>query len=369
VRTAARALLLTLLGAVLPAAGCHSTAACKPGTLLLAVDVGDAGGQAARISVRVLGAGDRLLSSGEVDRPAGQRSGTIEVRFAGSYPAGQTVSIQVQARRGDQALAAGAMTARLEPGCAVLSLSLERSADAGTDAPGASPPDGGLPDVPGTDAEAAGPDAEADAALPADAAPNAEADAGTDAGTDPSDAGAPADADPPPDAPATGAARRVFVTSSRHTGNLGGLNGAHAICQSLADAAGLSGSYKAWLSSSLSGPASFMVHSTVPYMLVTGQRVADSWNDLVDGSLRHAIDRDERGQEIRPQPFVCEGGEVWSNTDTAGSPRGLDDCLGWSSMASTSSNGDLNRNDRRWTEGDCSNKSCQYDLPFYCFEQ
>ena len=121
----------------------------------------------------------------------------------------------------------------------------------------------------------------------------------------------------------------MFATSTRHTGNLGGLAGAHAICQQLAAGAGLTGTYRAWLSDALSGPASTMVHSSVPYVLVGGERIADNWADLTDGSIEHAIDRDEHGRQLDPEPFVCEGGEVWTNTTAAGSPSGLNDCLGW----------------------------------------
>src|SRR4051794_9680603 len=44
---------------------------------------------------------------------------------------------------------------------------------------------------------------------------------------------------PPPPACGTGAPCRVFVTSSLHMGNLGGLMGADAICQTRAQEAGL----------------------------------------------------------------------------------------------------------------------------------
>jgi len=44
--------------------------------------------------------------------------------------------------------------------------------------------------------------------------------------------------------------RRVFITSTVFTSDLGGLEGADATCQNLADAAALDGTFKAWLSSS-----------------------------------------------------------------------------------------------------------------------
>jgi hypothetical protein len=43
------------------------------------------------------------------------------------------------------------------------------------------------------------------------------------------------------------AATYVFLTSGTYSGNLGGISGAHAICQRHADAAGLPGKYKAWI--------------------------------------------------------------------------------------------------------------------------
>lgn len=42
----------------------------------------------------------------------------------------------------------------------------------------------------------------------------------------------------------------VFVTSTDHSGNLGGLNGADSICNSRAMTAGLSGTFKAYVSDS-----------------------------------------------------------------------------------------------------------------------
>ena len=44
--------------------------------------------------------------------------------------------------------------------------------------------------------------------------------------------------------------RIVFVTSEIYLGNLGGIAGAHSKCQALANAAGISGTFRPWLSSS-----------------------------------------------------------------------------------------------------------------------
>jgi cysteine-rich repeat protein len=71
------------------------------------------------------------------------------------------------------------------------------------------------------------------------------------------------------------ATRIVFVTSEIYTGNLGGLAGADAKCQSLADAAGLPGNYMAWLSTGASSPSTRFTQSPNPYVLVNGTKVAD----------------------------------------------------------------------------------------------
>ena len=51
------------------------------------------------------------------------------------------------------------------------------------------------------------------------------------------------------DAPPGARANYVFATSSLHPGDLGGLAGADAICQQRATAAGLTGTYVAYLTS------------------------------------------------------------------------------------------------------------------------
>ena len=76
---------------------------------------------------------------------------------------------------------------------------------------------------------------------------------------------------------------RVFVTSTEYGGIIGGLTGADTICQQLAEASNLSGTYKAWLSDSTDSPSTRFVRSTGPYQLVDGTRIAANWTSLTDG--------------------------------------------------------------------------------------
>ena len=74
----------------------------------------------------------------------------------------------------------------------------------------------------------------------------------------------------------------VFVSSTLHTGDLGGLTGADAICNNLAEAAGFPGTYMAWLSDSSASPSTLFTQATVPYRRVDGTQVADDWTELTE---------------------------------------------------------------------------------------
>src|SRR4051812_38795722 len=87
----------------------------------------------------------------------------------------------------------------------------------------------------------------------------------------------------------------VFVTSIQQNGNLGGLAGADAICQTRASFAGLPGTYRAWLSTTAVDAEARFFHSTSPYVLTDGTTVvANNWDDLVDGTLAEAITMTEQ---------------------------------------------------------------------------
>src|SRR5438309_187118 len=90
-----------------------------------------------------------------------------------------------------------------------------------------------------------------------------------------------------PDAALSSTPKRVFVTSTTHTGALGGLAGADAICAARAAAANLDGTYKAWLSTPAESAAARLTHSSAQYHLVDGTPIAASWDDLVGSGLMH----------------------------------------------------------------------------------
>lgn len=134
---------------------------------------------------------------------------------------------------------------------------------------------------------------------------------------------------PPPPPPrlvcGTGAPCFVFITSTTHDGNLGGVSGADIICQQRATDAARPGTYKAWLSDSVNSPATRFVRSPGPYQLFNGTRIADSYADLTDGSLTNLIDRTEDNDPVASF-------NVWTHTQTNGTVAAGDGhCHNWSS--------------------------------------
>ena len=165
--------------------------------------------------------------------------------------------------------------------------------------------------------------------------------------------------------------KTVFVTSTLHTGNLGGLQGADLICNQRAHEAGLSGTYKAWLADSTGAPSSRFIQSVVPYVRTDGALVAVNYTDLTDGSLANPINRTESGTLAAPDV------NTWTNVTVSGVAESTDDlqhCFDWTSSSSASMEGGqvgrLDRTDALWTDFPGGGVSCQnFALRLYCFEQ
>jgi len=166
---------------------------------------------------------------------------------------------------------------------------------------------------------------------------------------------------------ATGACKRVFVSSSSPaaTGAFGGLAAADAFCQSAANTKQLGGSWKAWLSTSSTSASSRLLHATVPYRLLDGATVAANWVGLTSGGLSHAINVTEAGV-VLPSGTILE---VWTGTTTAGAYSG-DTCNGWTdgSATPTAEVGLTSESGAGWTA-----KYRQFcdrtNIRLYCFEQ
>ncbi len=158
----------------------------------------------------------------------------------------------------------------------------------------------------------------------------------------------------------------VFVTSTSHNGNLGGLAGADAICQARAGEAGLAGIYRAWLSDGTTSAAGRLIHSNLPYRLVDGTLIANNWADLTDGSLAASIGKTESGGSY--------GGYVWTSTSTSGAQAGGQYCNSWTTVDSGCVYGaySLGRSDAAgssWTFQSAGGCYCTHYYPLYCIQQ
>ncbi|MEZ4430647.1 MAG: DUF4215 domain-containing protein [Nannocystaceae bacterium] len=162
--------------------------------------------------------------------------------------------------------------------------------------------------------------------------------------------------------------RVVFVTNKPdYKGDLSGIVGATSACRSAALFADLDHyeGYLPWLSDDAYWPAMAFVHGKGRYVTVDGVVVADSWLDLVDGTLDAAIVIDEYGDLIGDVP-------VFTNTTIFGTPISLDtDCEGWTTIdfASKTYQGTSGETDERWTDYLPNPAPCGVNGHLYCFEQ
>ena len=148
--------------------------------------------------------------------------------------------------------------------------------------------------------------------------------------------------------------------------NLHDLDGADIECHKLALQSGhpRPTSFKTWLSTESSSPATRFFRSPGRYVLVTGEVVAESWDDLTDGALAHGIDRTIDGKLLFERP-------VWTNTRTDGETWGDDKhCEHWSSddVNLVSRVGASGYADSAWTDA-VMDVTCAATATLYCFQQ
>jgi hypothetical protein len=96
----------------------------------------------------------------------------------------------------------------------------------------------------------------------------------------------------------------VFVSSQTYAGNLGGVSGADSLCQSLAQRAGLTGTFKAWLGAQGSTPGTRWTPRAGRYVLRTSQLVANSWNEIITtATILTPIMVDKNGKMAMALPY------------------------------------------------------------------
>jgi hypothetical protein len=161
------------------------------------------------------------------------------------------------------------------------------------------------------------------------------------------------------------AAQRVFVSSGTYDGNLGGHAGASTKCQTLATAAGLGGTWMAWVSDSSGSPNRSFTKATIAYRLLDGTQVAANWTALTSGTLSHAIDVDQTGASLAGA--TGSAALTWTATATGGMSMG-DSCSQFASNAGMGQVGSCTSATTTWTNASTT-EACSATHHLYCFEQ
>lgn len=154
----------------------------------------------------------------------------------------------------------------------------------------------------------------------------------------------------------------VFVTSTKHIATFGGLAGADAICNNLATAASLAGTFKAFLADSVTGPAARMTRRAPGYRLKNGAVVALSPEEFFSGAHRLPIDMDETGAQLA----LSE--RIWTGTNGAGTTTG-NWCNDWTAQSgNVPPLGLSDATDGSWASSSAPS-FCDASLRLYCVQQ
>jgi hypothetical protein len=163
----------------------------------------------------------------------------------------------------------------------------------------------------------------------------------------------------------------AFVTSLTYDGDLGGLSGADDKCMTRASSAGLTGSFKAWISgdSASEEARDRLTHADVPYRRTDTIKIADDWDDLIDGSLDAPLNVDEHGNT------VVSSLTAYTNTDSNGTMHEIGRECGpgagpqWDSDSALESGGygAVGSTGTAWSW--TNNDACSNFRRLYCFEQ
>jgi hypothetical protein len=140
---------------------------------------------------------------------------------------------------------------------------------------------------------------------------------------------------------------------------LGGQSGADADCASIATGAGLSGTFKAWLSTSTLN-AKDKLGTARGFVRTDGQPFADQVSDIVAGKILHALDRDENGA-------MDVSGDAWTGTTKTGTIA-AQTCSDWTSNSHSveGEEGIPECGPLLWT--DTGAFFCDDTFPLYCFD-
>ncbi len=154
--------------------------------------------------------------------------------------------------------------------------------------------------------------------------------------------------------------KRVFITAADFSGNLGGLEGADATCTEAAAAAGLGGTWLAWLSTPARSAKDRLTSDGPWYRPDRKTLVAASRAALTTSGLAARITHTETGATPR-------GTQAWTGTFEGGSVS-PDTCRSWTSN-SVLDVGTAGSTSESSSWSSAGAMPCAYPRHLYCFER
>jgi len=150
----------------------------------------------------------------------------------------------------------------------------------------------------------------------------------------------------------------IFVTNGTWNGNLGGLAGADAKCQTAASNAGLSGDYMALITDSDTYLTDRLIGNN-SYILFDNTLVANNPNELTSSAIQAAVNRSDLDEVLNTS--------VWTGSDAWGDPEST--CSNWTSAnAEVSANAGLSSaNNGTWLDNGTA--ACNLSKSLYCVEE
>lgn len=165
--------------------------------------------------------------------------------------------------------------------------------------------------------------------------------------------------------------RTTFIIAEPVTAKFGGIAAADQLCAQQAAAAGLPGSFLAWVSVGAGQPFGRFSKSTVPYVLPDGTQVAADWEALTTDGPSVPIDLTAAGAKSS----ASDETHVWTGTDREGRADSYNNastyCENWTRNVIEESVvvGFLRKRGKPgdWTLGDLA--PCTGEGLIYCFQQ
>ncbi len=171
-------------------------------------------------------------------------------------------------------------------------------------------------------------------------------------------------------------AKLVFVSSEQYAGGeIGGAEGAHLKCQGLAEKVAFDNhkGFKAFISDATFNPAEHFTHSTIPYVLPDGIRVADDWDDLV-------LEGPNPGITLTETSVPLLAHRVWTGTYPSGKKFPDQACDNWTNSTPAPDNkartgrtsavaNEMTQwfEEKQWVSED--SLGCDWKNRLYCVEQ